>query len=64
MLFTFCFCCCPLQQAGDGPSQAPRIFTFGIGPFCNHYFLKQLSVQGRGMFDVASRAHGIQVSKG
>jgi hypothetical protein len=22
---------------------APRIFTFGIGPYCNHYFLKRLA---------------------
>jgi hypothetical protein len=29
---------------------APRIFTFGIGPYCNHYFLKRLAgtgLQGR-----------------
>ena len=27
---------------------APRIFTLGIGPHCNTYFLKQLSIVGRG----------------
>ena len=24
----------------------PRIFTFGIGPYCNHYFLKRLAGMG------------------
>ncbi|KAE9608173.1 putative von Willebrand factor, type A [Lupinus albus] len=26
----------------------PRIYTFGIGSFCNHYFLRMLAVIGRG----------------
>eukprot|EP00878_Enallax_costatus_P029611 GHUV01032139.1.p1 GENE.GHUV01032139.1~~GHUV01032139.1.p1 ORF type:complete len:205 (-),score=25.47 GHUV01032139.1:411-1025(-) len=39
---------------------APRIYTFGIGPFCNHYFLKRLAAIGRGMNDVAFRPHAIQ----
>lgn len=39
---------------------APRIYTFGIGPYCNHYFLKRLAAIGRGMNDVAFRPHAIQ----
>lgn len=37
----------------------PRISTFGIGQYCNHYFLKQLATLGRGFFDVAFRPHHI-----
>ncbi|MBA0604072.1 hypothetical protein Godav_016761 [Gossypium davidsonii] len=29
----------------------PRIHTFGIGSFCNHYFLRMLAMIGRGEFD-------------
>ncbi|KAM2621442.1 hypothetical protein TB2_026192 [Malus domestica] len=32
---------------------APRIFTFGIGTFCNHYFLRMLAMIGRGQYDAA-----------
>lgn len=39
----------------------PRVSTFAIGPYCNHFFLKQLSVIGRGMFDMAFRPHSIQI---
>lgn len=42
------------------PVLAPRIYTFGIGPYCNHYFLKRLAAIGRGMNDVAFRPHAIQ----
>ncbi len=45
-------------------SGIPRICTFGIGPYCNHYFLKQLATYGRGAFDVAFRPHAIQVGAG
>lgn len=31
----------------------PRIHTFGVGIYCNHYFLKQLASLSRGLFDVA-----------
>ena len=43
------------------PAGVPRICTFGIGTYCNHYFLKQLATYGRGAFDVAFRPHAIQV---
>ncbi|KAG2498214.1 hypothetical protein HYH03_003965 [Edaphochlamys debaryana] len=52
-----------LGQAPPGtppPTGIPRICTFGIGPYCNHYFLKQLASYGRGAFDVAFRPHAIQ----
>ncbi|CAN6699127.1 unnamed protein product [Malus baccata var. baccata] len=32
---------------------APRIYTFGIGTFCNHYFLRMLAMIGRGQYDAA-----------
>ncbi|KAK8629211.1 hypothetical protein V6N13_078063 [Hibiscus sabdariffa] len=32
-------------------SVSPRIFTFGIGLYCNHYFLKMLAQIGRGHYD-------------
>ncbi|KAI8464066.1 MAG: von Willebrand factor type A domain-containing protein, partial [Monoraphidium minutum] len=44
---------------GRGPPQ-PRVFTFGIGPYCNHYFLRQLAAVGRGMSDAALRPGAIQ----
>ncbi|KAL2462377.1 inter-alpha-trypsin inhibitor heavy chain-related [Forsythia ovata] len=31
----------------------PRICTFGIGSYCNHYFLKMLAEIGRGYYDAA-----------
>ncbi|XP_038878512.1 uncharacterized protein LOC120070725 [Benincasa hispida] len=31
----------------------PRIYTFGIGTFCNHYFLRMLAMIGRGRYDGA-----------
>ncbi|KAJ8535817.1 hypothetical protein K7X08_034218 [Anisodus acutangulus] len=32
---------------------APRISTFGIGLYCNHYFLQMLAQIGRGHYDAA-----------
>ncbi|CAD5193416.1 unnamed protein product [Musa acuminata subsp. malaccensis] len=34
-------------------SIAPRISTFGIGTYCNHYFLKMLASIGKGQYDAA-----------
>ncbi|XP_051147950.1 uncharacterized protein LOC127263058 isoform X2 [Andrographis paniculata] len=31
----------------------PRICTFGIGSYCNHYFLQMLAQMGRGYYDAA-----------
>ncbi|XP_009625881.1 uncharacterized protein [Nicotiana tomentosiformis] len=33
--------------------KAPRISTFGIGLYCNHYFLQMLAQMGRGYYDAA-----------
>lgn len=41
------------QRGAADVSKMPRIWTFGIGQFCNHFFLKQLSTMGRGMSDAA-----------
>ncbi|KAL7604694.1 uncharacterized protein LOC111921359 [Lactuca sativa] len=37
----------------DGGINSPRIFTFGIGSYCNHYFLQMLAHMGRGCHDAA-----------
>ncbi|XP_010273856.1 PREDICTED: inter-alpha-trypsin inhibitor heavy chain H3-like isoform X4 [Nelumbo nucifera] len=34
-------------------SMSPRISTFGIGAYCNHYFLQMLALIGRGHYDAA-----------
>jgi len=42
-------------QAGSGAASScceMRTFTFGIGPYANQYFLKQLAEQGRGKCDI------------
>ena len=39
---------------------APRINAIAIGRYCNHLFLKQLAVFGRGQFEVALRPHNIR----
>ncbi|KAK1416926.1 hypothetical protein QVD17_26045 [Tagetes erecta] len=37
----------------DRGMNSPRICTFGIGPYCNHYFLQMLAYIGRGYYDAA-----------
>ncbi|KAL6335238.1 hypothetical protein AAG906_029472 [Vitis piasezkii] len=37
----------------------PRICTFGIGSYCNHYFLQMLAQIGRGYYDAAYDADSI-----
>ncbi|XP_024032639.1 uncharacterized protein LOC112095188, partial [Morus notabilis] len=37
----------------DRGSKCPRIYTFGIGVFCNHYFLRMLAMISRGHYDAA-----------
>ncbi|XP_030510765.2 uncharacterized protein LOC115725393 isoform X1 [Cannabis sativa] len=34
-------------------SKCPRIYTFGIGSFCNHHFLRMLALISRGQYDAA-----------
>ncbi|WOL03906.1 inter-alpha-trypsin inhibitor heavy chain H3-like [Canna indica] len=40
-------------------SLSPRISTFGIGSYCNHYFLKMLASIGRGQYAAAYDADSI-----
>ncbi|KAJ1439938.1 von Willebrand factor, type A [Sesbania bispinosa] len=37
----------------NGESISPRIYTLGIGSFCNHYFLRTLAMISRGQHDAA-----------
>ncbi|XVE97879.1 hypothetical protein REPUB_Repub03eG0056800 [Reevesia pubescens] len=45
----------------NGGSLCPRIHTFGIGSFCNHYFLRMLSMISRGEYDAACDLDSIEV---
>ncbi|KAL7136872.1 hypothetical protein ABFS83_10G058900 [Erythranthe nasuta] len=38
-----------------------RIYTLGIGTFCNHYFLRMLATTGRGHHEIASDVDSIEV---
>eukprot|EP00262_Sarcandra_glabra_P016483 TRINITY_DN5394_c0_g2_i1.p1 TRINITY_DN5394_c0_g2~~TRINITY_DN5394_c0_g2_i1.p1 ORF type:complete len:674 (+),score=88.97 TRINITY_DN5394_c0_g2_i1:271-2022(+) len=42
-------------------SLSPRISTFGIGSYCNHYFLRMLASIGRGRYDAAYDSDSINV---
>ncbi|XP_019194521.1 PREDICTED: uncharacterized protein LOC109188342 [Ipomoea nil] len=39
---------------------SPRIYTLGIGSFCNHYFLRMLSILSGGFYDAAYDADSIE----
>ncbi|KAA8540232.1 hypothetical protein F0562_024205 [Nyssa sinensis] len=39
----------------------PRICTFGIGSYCNHYFLQMLAQIGRGYYDTAYDIDSIDI---
>ncbi|XP_024979152.1 uncharacterized protein LOC112516375 [Cynara cardunculus var. scolymus] len=43
----------------DGAMNSPRICTFGIGSYCNHYFLQMLANIGRGYYDAAYEVDSI-----
>ena len=50
--------CRYMQEVMDAPPPEglmthPRVCTFGIGRYCNHYFLKMLSQIGKGLSDAA-----------
>ncbi|KQK21328.1 hypothetical protein BRADI_1g60207v3 [Brachypodium distachyon] len=40
------------QLTNRGP-MSPRISTFGLGSYCNHYFLRMLASIGKGHYDAA-----------
>lgn len=44
----------------DQKSICPRICTFGIGLYCNHYFLRMLAMIGRGQYDAAYDGDSIE----
>ncbi|XP_023744322.1 uncharacterized protein LOC111892509 [Lactuca sativa] len=44
----------------EGSDLCPRIYTFGIGSFCNQYFLRMLAMIGRGHYAFASDADLIE----
>ncbi|KAJ9183726.1 hypothetical protein P3X46_007538 [Hevea brasiliensis] len=53
---------CELVQShltGKG-SICPRIYTFGIGTYCNHYFLRMLAMISRGQYDAAYDVDSVQ----
>ncbi|GJR97819.1 inter-alpha-trypsin inhibitor heavy chain-related protein [Tanacetum coccineum] len=47
------------QLKSQGSELCPRICTFGIGSFCNQYFLRMLAMIGRGHFDAAPDADSV-----
>ncbi|KAF5176287.1 Inter alpha-trypsin inhibitor, heavy chain [Thalictrum thalictroides] len=49
------------KQLANRGSISPRISTFGIGKFCNHYFLQMLALIGRGYYDAAFDLDAIEV---
>ncbi|KAE8675049.1 TMEM184C protein [Hibiscus syriacus] len=49
------------KRLTNGGLPSPRIHTFGIGSFCNHYFLRMLAMIGRGDFDAACDLDLIEV---
>ncbi|XP_022749989.1 inter-alpha-trypsin inhibitor heavy chain H4-like isoform X6 [Durio zibethinus] len=49
------------KRLTNGGSLCPRIHTFGIGSFCNHYFLRMLAMIGRGEFGAACDLDSIEV---
>ncbi|GLT62863.1 hypothetical protein SLA2020_354660 [Shorea laevis] len=49
------------SRLANGESLCPRIYTFGIGSFCNHYFLRMLAMIGRGQYDAAFDLDSIEV---
>ncbi|GAB2246985.1 hypothetical protein Droror1_Dr00006867 [Drosera rotundifolia] len=48
------------KHLSDRGSMGPRIHTFGIGQFCNHYFLRKLSIIGQGLYGAAYDSDSIE----
>ncbi|XP_073308221.1 uncharacterized protein [Primulina huaijiensis] len=49
------------RQLTNQKNVCPRVSTFGIGDFCNHYFLSMLATIGRGQYDSAIDLGSIEV---
>ncbi|KAL9441972.1 hypothetical protein AB3S75_020473 [Citrus x aurantiifolia] len=45
----------------NGGSICPRIYTFGIGSYCNHYFLRMLAMISRGYYGAAYDLDSIEI---
>ncbi|XVF74300.1 hypothetical protein PTKIN_Ptkin13bG0099100 [Pterospermum kingtungense] len=45
----------------SGRSVSPRVYTFGIGLYCNHYFLQMLAQIGRGHYACTYNADNIEL---
>ncbi|KAM0922262.1 hypothetical protein ACQ4PT_006221 [Festuca glaucescens] len=41
-------------------SKSPRISTFGLGVYCNHYFLRMLASIGKGHYDAALETGSVE----
>ncbi|XP_066398096.1 uncharacterized protein [Miscanthus floridulus] len=41
-------------------SKSPRISTFGLGSYCNHYFLRMLASIGKGHYDAALETASVE----
>ncbi|KAL3830050.1 hypothetical protein ACJIZ3_018852 [Penstemon smallii] len=52
------------SQLTNQKNICPRIYTLGIGTFCNHYFLRMLATIGRGHHEAASDVDSIEVRMG
>ncbi|KAJ0798038.1 putative von Willebrand factor, type A, von Willebrand factor A-like domain superfamily [Helianthus annuus] len=50
-----------IQLQNKGSELCPRINTFGIGSFCNHYFLQTLAMIGKGQYYASYDADSIEV---
>ncbi|KAM0000942.1 putative von Willebrand factor, type A, von Willebrand factor A-like domain superfamily [Helianthus debilis subsp. tardiflorus] len=50
-----------IQLQNNGSELCPRINTFGIGSFCNHYFLQTLAMIGKGQYYASYDADSIEV---
>ncbi|CAN4094545.1 unnamed protein product [Withania somnifera] len=42
-------------------TMCPRLYTFGIGLFCNHYFLRMLAMMSHGHYDAAYDVESLEV---
>ncbi|XP_073317941.1 uncharacterized protein [Primulina huaijiensis] len=49
------------SQLTNQKNVCPRVSTFGIGDFCNHYFLQMLATIGRGHYDSAIDVDSIEI---
>ncbi|KAL7091906.1 hypothetical protein ACP275_12G132100 [Erythranthe tilingii] len=51
-------------QLTNRKSFSPRIYTLGIGTFCNHYFLRKLAILSGGVHEAATDVESIELRMG